>query len=84
MKRKGFYIKKSKEGSIYLHLYVIDFQQYIKDLEGNDGWVTFRLFERDKQDEKGHTHNLEAIQNTEKQNKHISEYSNKIKLNDND
>jgi hypothetical protein len=65
MKRKGFYIKKGKEGSIYLHLYVIDFQQYIKDLEGQDGWVTFRLFERNKPDEKGHTHNLEAI----KQNK---------------
>jgi len=77
-------MKKGKEGSIYLHLYVIDFQQYIKDLEGQDGWVTFRLFERDRPDEKGHTHNLEAIQNTEKQNKHISEYSNKIKLNDND
>jgi len=69
MKRKGFYIKKGKEGSIYLHLYVIDFQQYIKDLEGQDGWVTFRLFERDKLDKKGHTHNLEAI----KQNKHTND-----------
>jgi hypothetical protein len=84
MKRKGFYIKKSKEGSIYLHLYVIDFQQYIKDLEGNDGWVTFRLFEREQPDEKGHTHNLEAIQNTDKQNKTISDYSLKIKLNKDD
>jgi len=65
MRRKGFYIKKGKEGSIYIHLYVVDFQQYIQDLEGQDGWVTFRLFERDKPDEKGHTHNMEAI----KQNK---------------
>jgi len=65
MRRKGFYIKKSKEGSVYLHLYVSDFQQYIQDLKGDDGWVTFRLFERDKPDEKGHTHNMEAI----KQNK---------------
>jgi len=84
MRRKGFYIKKGKEGSVYIHLYVADFQQYIKDLEGQDGWVTFRLFERNKPDEKGHTHNLEAIQNTEKQNKTISEYSNKIKLDNND
>jgi hypothetical protein len=61
MRRKGFYIKKGKEGSVYIHLYVADFQQYIKDLEGQDGWVTLRLFEREAPDDKGHTHNLEAI-----------------------
>jgi hypothetical protein len=65
MRRKGFYIKKGKEGSIYLHLYVVDFQQYINDLKGDDGWITLRLFERESPDDKGHTHNLEAI----KQNK---------------
>ena len=65
MRRKGFYIKKGKEGSVYIHIYVDDFQQYIKELEGKDGWVTFRLFERNSPDDKGHTHNLEAI----KQNK---------------
>jgi len=65
MKRKGFYIKKGKEGSIYIHLYVVDFQQYINELKGQDGWVTLRMFEREQPDEKGHTHNLEAI----KQNK---------------
>ena len=69
MKRKGFYIKKSKEGSIHLHLFVADFQQYIQDLKGDDGWITFRLFERDKPDDKGHTHNLEAI----KQNKNAND-----------
>jgi hypothetical protein len=69
MKRKGFYIKKSKEGLIYLHLFVADFQQYIQDLKGDDGWITFRLFERDKPDDKGHTHNLEAI----KQNKNAND-----------
>ena len=65
MRRKGFYIKKGKEGSIYFHLYVVDFQQYINELKGQDGWVTLRLFERESPDDKGHTHNLEAI----KQNK---------------
>jgi len=65
MRRKGFYLKKGKEGSIYLHLYVVDFQQYINDLKGDDGWITLRLFERESPDDKGHTHNLEAI----KQNK---------------
>ena len=61
MRRKGFYIKKGKEGSIYLHLFVVDFQQYINDLKGDDGWITLRLFEREAPDDKGHTHNLEAI-----------------------
>ncbi len=61
MRRKGFYIKKGKEGSIYLHLFVVDFQQYINDLKGDDGWITLRLFERESPDDKGHTHNLEAI-----------------------
>jgi hypothetical protein len=73
MRRKGFYIKKGKEGSVYIHIYVADFQQYIKDLEGQDGWVTLRLFERKEADEKGHTHNMEAVQNIEKQNKAASE-----------
>jgi len=65
MRRKGFYIKKGKEGSVYIHIYVADFQQYINDLKGDDGWITLRLFERESPDDKGHTHNLEAI----KQNK---------------
>ena len=65
MRRKGFYIKKGKEGSVYIHIYVSDFQQYINELKGQDGWVTLRMFEREQPDEKGHTHNLEAI----KQNK---------------
>jgi len=65
MRRKGFYIKKGKEGSVYIHIYVADFQQYINELKGQDGWVTLRMFEREQPDDKGHTHNLEAI----KQNK---------------
>jgi hypothetical protein len=69
MRRKGFYIKKGKEGSVYIHLYVSDFQQYINELKGQDGWVTLRMFEREQTDEKGHTHNLEAI----KQNKNAND-----------
>ena len=65
MRRKGFYIKKGNEGSVYIHIYVADFQQYINELKGKDGWVTLRMFEREQPDDKGHTHNLEAI----KQNK---------------
>jgi len=69
MRRKGFYIKKGKEGSVYIHIYVDDFQQYINELKGQDGWVTLRMFEREQPDEKGHTHNLEAI----KQNKSVND-----------
>ena len=65
MRRKGFYIKKGKDSSVYIHIYVTDFQQYINELKGQDGWVTLRMYEREQPDEKGHTHNLEAI----KQNK---------------
>jgi hypothetical protein len=73
MRRKGFYLKKGKEGSIYLHLFVPDFTQYLIDIKGSDDWATLRLFERKEADEKGHTHNMEAVQNTEKQNKTTSE-----------
>lgn len=59
MKRKGFYIKKGKDGSIYVHVYVHDFVQYLND-QGTE-WVKLRIFERDKVDEKGHTHNMEVI-----------------------
>lgn len=59
MKRKGFYIKKGKDQSIYVHIFVHDFVQYLND-QGTE-WVKLRIFERDKIDEKGHTHNMEVI-----------------------
>lgn len=66
MKRKGFYIKKSKDGSIYINVFTSDFVQYLTD-QGTD-WVKLRIFERDKVDEKGHTHNMEVIQQKKAEN----------------
>lgn len=62
MKRKGFYIKKGKDGSLYFNFYVADFVAYLSGLQGQDGWATLRLYERQSLDDKGHTHNLEPVQ----------------------
>lgn len=63
MKKKGYYIKKSnKDQSIYLNVFIDDFINYINDMKpGNKGWVKFRIYERDKQDDRGFTHNMELI-----------------------
>ena len=65
MKRKGFYIKKGKDQSIYLNIYSSDFITFISDL--NTEWVKLRIYERDTIDEKGHTHNMEVIPQKEVQ-----------------
>jgi len=62
LKRKGFYIKKGKDGSLYFNFYVADFVAYLSGLQGQDGWATLRLYERQSLDDKGHTHNLEPVQ----------------------
>ena len=62
MKRKGFYFKKGNDGSLYLNIQKTDFIKYLEDLEASEEWVKFRIFERKEKDEKGHTHNMELIQ----------------------
>jgi len=59
MKRKGFYIKKGKDQSIYLNIYSSDFIAFITELQTE--WVKLRIYERDTIDGKGHTHNMEII-----------------------
>jgi hypothetical protein len=63
MKRKGFYIKKSDNG-LYLNIFKPDFIQYINEQGGE--WVKFKIFEK-QDDPKGFTHNMEIIQQKEKQ-----------------
>ena len=64
MAKKGFYIKKGlKDQSIYLHIHKADFVQYLHDIS-KDEWVKFRIYERDQLDNRGFTHNMEAIQNS--------------------
>lgn len=66
MKKKGYYFKKGKDGSLYFNVYKPDFINYLNDLGGSSEWVKFRIFERQKEDDKGHTHNMEVIGQGEK------------------
>lgn len=64
---KGFYIRKGKKDtSIYLHIYKPDFIAFLNDLHDNKGWVKLRIYERDSEDTRGFTHNMEVIQNSHK------------------
>lgn len=59
---KGFYIRKSKlDDSLHLNVFVSDFKAFLEGIPQSDGWVRLRIFERHKVDEKGFTHNMEAI-----------------------
>ena len=64
MKRKGFYFKQGYDGSLYLNIQKSDFINYLNELGNGDEWVKFRIFERKDKDDKGHTHNMELIQQT--------------------
>ena len=63
MKRKGFYIKKAENG-IYLNIFKEDFVVYINEQPGE--WIKFKIYEK-VNDPKGYTHNMEIIQQKEKQ-----------------
>jgi len=63
MKRKGFYIKKAENG-IYLNIFKEDFVVYINEQPGE--WIKFKIYEK-VNDPKGFTHNMEIIQQKEKQ-----------------
>lgn len=44
-----------------LNVNVSDFKAFLEALPQKDGWVKLRIFEREKKDEKGFTHNMEVI-----------------------
>lgn len=64
-KRKGFYFRESKDGSLLLNINRQDFVSFISDLEAQEGWVKFRIYRRSQVDEKGHTHNMECVKSIE-------------------
>ena len=71
MSKKGFYIKKERKGEIILNIYADDFKAYLDELSKVNGWVRFRIYEREKAALNGLTHNMELIPgatNTEKIN----------------
>ena len=46
-----------------LNLCVSDFKTFLDSLDNNKGWVKFRIYERDVEDVRGFTHNMEVILN---------------------
>lgn len=62
MSRKGFYIKKEKNNnSLILNLYINDFIKFITENADDNGWINLRIYEHNKLNDKGFTHNMELI-----------------------
>lgn len=69
MNKKGFYIKKERKGEIVLNIFVDDFKSYLEQLQTVNGWLRFRIYEREKAATNGLTHNMELIQSNNTENK---------------
>lgn len=69
MNKKGFYIKKERKGEICLNIYAPDFIAYIEQLDKVNGWLRFRIYERELPAKNGLTHNMELIQAINTENK---------------
>lgn len=69
MTKKGFYIKKERKGEICLNIYAADFIAYLEQLDKVNGWLRFRIYEREKPANNGLTHNMELIQANNTENK---------------
>jgi hypothetical protein len=62
MNKKGFYISKQRKGEIILNVFADDFCEYLAQCNKVNGWVKFRIYEREKAASNGLTHNMELIQ----------------------
>jgi hypothetical protein len=62
MNKKGFYISKQRKGELVLNIYAEDFKAYLDQVNQVNGWVKFRIYEREKPASNGLTHNMELIQ----------------------
>jgi hypothetical protein len=62
MTKKGFYISKQRKGEIVLNIFADDFKAYLDQVNQVNGWVKFRIYEREKPASNGLTHNMELIQ----------------------
>jgi hypothetical protein len=62
MNKKGFYISKQRKGELVLNVFAEDFKQYLEQCSKVNGWVKFRIYEREKAASNGLTHNMEVIQ----------------------
>jgi hypothetical protein len=69
MEKKGFYISKQRKGELVLNIFAADFVQYLEQCSKVNGWVKFRIYEREKAASNGLTHNMELIEYKEDINK---------------
>lgn len=61
MNKKGYYIKKERKSELILNIYSVDFIEYISKLDSANGWIRFRIYERENPAQNGLTHNMELI-----------------------
>jgi hypothetical protein len=69
MNKKGFYISKQRKGELVLNVFADDFKAYLDEVVKVNGWVKFRIYEREKAASNGLTHNMELIEFTNKTEK---------------
>lgn len=69
MNKKGYYIKKERKSELILNIYAEDFKAYLDQLQSVNGWLRFRIYEREKAASNGLTHNMELIQVNNTENK---------------
>jgi hypothetical protein len=62
MTKKGFYISKQRKGELVLNVFADDFREYLAQCSKVNGWVKFRIYEREKAASNGLTHNMELIE----------------------
>ena len=62
MNKKGFYISKQRKGELVLNVFADDFKAYLDECSKVNGWVKFRIYEREKPASNGLTHNMELIE----------------------
>jgi hypothetical protein len=67
MNKKGFYISKQRKNEVILNINAPDFIEYLNTINKVNGWVKFRIYEREKAASNGLTHNMELIQYKEEQ-----------------
>jgi hypothetical protein len=62
MSKKGFYISKQRKGELVLNIFADDFKAYLDQVNQVNGWVKFKIYEREKAASNGLTHNMELIE----------------------
>lgn len=61
--KKGYYIRANKDKSLCLFMNKRDFIQYLESIDDSEGWVRFRIYERNEIDPRGYSHNMELLKN---------------------